>query len=271
MSVSVLNPDVSTMYAAFVQKHHGLAANKRTSSPRPTSKHRRRGDVKNNSASSSPSRDRAPSRDQSPLVAASKARPMGVKNSSSSQSVSSSCHVCHEQQSSLINSVARIEICDKLGRAASPSVDQAPTTAAKTGNSASKSSPCAVGMNAPEFAKAMESQVPPMVLDCRSFISYNLCHVRGAINVGCADRVTKRRLQSGKICAADLIKCPIVRERFVANCDSTFVVYDDDTSDITETSNNSCGSSSSLQLILKSLLSRDLKVHYLKGEAILLF
>ena len=34
-----------------------------------------------------------------------------------------------------------------------------------------------------------------LLLDCRPFIAYNVCHIRGAINVNCCDRFNRKRLQ----------------------------------------------------------------------------
>ncbi|KAG8227279.1 hypothetical protein J437_LFUL014532 [Ladona fulva] len=43
-----------------------------------------------------------------------------------------------------------------------------------------------------------------LLIDCRPFLSYNVNHIRGAINVKCSDRFNRRRLQMGKAVLADL-------------------------------------------------------------------
>ncbi|RWS23407.1 Dual specificity protein phosphatase 8-like protein, partial [Leptotrombidium deliense] len=57
-----------------------------------------------------------------------------------------------------------------------------------------------------------------LLIDGRSFLEYNMCHIRGAVNVSCS-KIMKRRLQQNKIsinelllntCGIDLKRCPNV-------------------------------------------------------------
>lgn len=43
-----------------------------------------------------------------------------------------------------------------------------------------------------------------VLLDCRAFLAYNASHIRGALNVNCADRLNRRRLQQGRTSLAEL-------------------------------------------------------------------
>jgi len=44
-----------------------------------------------------------------------------------------------------------------------------------------------------------------LVIDCRSFVAYNANHVRGALNISCADCISRKRLLTGRITIADLV------------------------------------------------------------------
>jgi hypothetical protein len=49
--------------------------------------------------------------------------------------------------------------------------------------------------------KASESMA---VVDCRHFVAYNAAHIRSAVNINCADRWNRKRLQTGRVHLADL-------------------------------------------------------------------
>ena len=263
MSTSVLLPDYlltkqENMYTAFVTQQN---VNFSYTSPRASPQFSRRCGGGTTSHSPSPSRDRG-SRDKSPRIVTSASSPKlnTTARINSSSQTNSRCQKCHENQSSLINSVANLTICDKQQKKSEIVANRGPKSGSGD-QGGSGAPPLTSAITAPQVAELMQGQSPCLILDCRSFIAYNLCHLKGAINVGCADRITKKRLQSGKICVADLIKCMQARELFTLGVDSEIVIYDDDSTEITEG-----GSSCSLQLILKALLASDRKVHYLKGK-----
>ncbi|XP_011632627.1 dual specificity protein phosphatase 10 isoform X2 [Pogonomyrmex barbatus] len=74
--------------------------------------------------------------------------------------------------------------------------------------------------------------VPPVILDCRPFILYNVNHVRGAINVNCSDRFNRRRLQLGKATLADLATAREGKELLRKRQFKEVIVYDDCTDDL---------------------------------------
>ncbi|XP_072402774.1 dual specificity protein phosphatase 10-like [Diabrotica undecimpunctata] len=70
-----------------------------------------------------------------------------------------------------------------------------------------------------------------ILLDCRPFISYNMNHIAGAINVNCSDRFNRRRLQQGKATLADLATTREGKEVLKKRLFREVIIYDDSTSD----------------------------------------
>ncbi|CAH1103170.1 unnamed protein product [Psylliodes chrysocephalus] len=70
-----------------------------------------------------------------------------------------------------------------------------------------------------------------ILLDCRPFMSYNINHIAGAINVNCSDRFNRRRLQQGKATLADLATTRDGKEVLKKRSFREVIVYDDSTSD----------------------------------------
>ncbi|XP_054719903.1 dual specificity protein phosphatase 10-like [Uloborus diversus] len=71
----------------------------------------------------------------------------------------------------------------------------------------------------------------PLVLDCRPTFAFGRGHVNGAVSVRCADRISRRRLQLGRLGLCDLVSDPGARERLAGCKGSDVVLYDDGTSD----------------------------------------
>jgi len=111
-----------------------------------------------------------------------------------------------------------------------------------------------------ELARLMETAKTLLLLDCRSFISYNLNHINGALNVSCCDRFTKRRLQGGKASVADLVSGNEAKTLFKELVQSEIVLYDDKTKDSSQLS-----ATSPLHLVMTSLLKEGKQVFILKG------
>lgn len=83
-------------------------------------------------------------------------------------------------------------------------------------------------------AKMEERKTGPkqyIVLDCRPFMSYNINHITGAINVNCSDRFNRRRLQQGKATLSDLATTREGKEILKKRSFREVIVYDDSTSD----------------------------------------
>ncbi|XP_066152957.1 dual specificity protein phosphatase 10-like [Euwallacea fornicatus] len=70
-----------------------------------------------------------------------------------------------------------------------------------------------------------------ILLDCRPFMSYNMNHISGAINVNCSDRFNRKRLQQGKATLADLATTREGKEVLKKRSFREVVIYDDSTSE----------------------------------------
>lgn len=86
-------------------------------------------------------------------------------------------------------------------------------------------------VDADALARKLPSSRGVLVLDCRTFLAYNVNHIRGAVNVNCTDRFNRKRLLSGKATLADLVTTSegkdMLRKRF-----REVIVYDDCTADL---------------------------------------
>ncbi|KAL4630550.1 dual specificity protein phosphatase 10 [Arapaima gigas] len=71
----------------------------------------------------------------------------------------------------------------------------------------------------------------PVIIDCRPFMEYNKSHIQGAVHISCSDKISRRRLQQGKITVLDLISCREGKDSFKGIFSKDIVVYDDNTSD----------------------------------------
>lgn len=90
---------------------------------------------------------------------------------------------------------------------------------------------------------------PLLLLDCRPFIAYNVCHVQGAINVNCCDRFNRKRLQQGKASLADLATTKEGKELLKKRNWKEVVVYDEGSEDLA-----TLPSSHTLFLVIASLV-----------------
>ena len=73
---------------------------------------------------------------------------------------------------------------------------------------------------------------PFLLLDLRPFITYNLRHVKGAINLNCCDRFNRKRLQMRRATVVDLAASPAGRDMLKKRCFKEVIVYDDTTTDL---------------------------------------
>lgn len=96
------------------------------------------------------------------------------------------------------------------------------------------SASCAAGgmMTAASAAGGGDASRPFLIVDCRSFIAYNINHVRGAVNVNCSDRFNRRRLQQGKATLADLTSTKEAKAMLKRRCYRDVIVYDEGTCDV---------------------------------------
>ena len=113
-----------------------------------------------------------------------------------------------------------------------------------------------------ELAGRMTTDSGPfLVLDCRSFIAFNLCHISGAHNVGCSDRVTRKRLHCGRVQLEDLLGSPEAKEMFRKRSD--IIVYDDRTLEVTQ---SQTASANSLHLLLSLLCRQGKRAYFVNGK-----
>jgi dual specificity phosphatase 10 len=72
-----------------------------------------------------------------------------------------------------------------------------------------------------------------LMLDCRTFMAFNANHIVGALNVGCSDRITKKRLVDGKINVVDVVSGQEAKDRYrKLEADAEIIVYDESTTDL---------------------------------------
>jgi len=115
-------------------------------------------------------------------------------------------------------------------------------------------------VTANELTSKMSSSTMPLILDCRSFLAYNNTNIRGALNLNCGDKLTKRRLASGTTTVFDLLARSTCHTLLSSIEERNIVIYDEDTSDLTELS-----LTHPLVLVRNSLLTFDKDPLILKG------
>jgi protein-tyrosine phosphatase len=72
-----------------------------------------------------------------------------------------------------------------------------------------------------------------LLLDCRTFMAFNVNHVVGALNVGCSDRITKKRLVDGKISVVDVVSGQEAKDKYKKlETDAEIIVYDESTTEL---------------------------------------
>nr|ADV40290.1 putative dual specificity phosphatase 10 [Latrodectus hesperus] len=86
-------------------------------------------------------------------------------------------------------------------------------------------------VSASELDTALRQGSMPLVLDCRSPFAFPKGHVSGAVPLRCSDRISRRRLQLGRLGLCDLVSDQDAKEKLQACRGSEVVVYDDGTSD----------------------------------------
>ena len=99
-------------------------------------------------------------------------------------------------------------------------------------------------------------------VDCRSFLAYNVAHIRNSLNIHCPP-IVRRRLQRGSATLSTLLTCP--QSRTTVDEAETLIYYDDGT--YSELDNDMTIH------IVASLLQREGKSYkhfVLKGKAYLL-
>ncbi|CAH2254046.1 dual specificity phosphatase 10 [Pelobates cultripes] len=87
---------------------------------------------------------------------------------------------------------------------------------------------------AKKLTKCSKTHLPsqgPVIIDCRPFMEYNRSHIQGAVHINCSDKISRRRLQQGKITVLDLISCRESKDSFKRIFSKEIIVYDDNTNE----------------------------------------
>uniref|UniRef100_A0A8C8HB51 Dual specificity protein phosphatase 10 n=1 Tax=Oncorhynchus tshawytscha TaxID=74940 RepID=A0A8C8HB51_ONCTS len=102
----------------------------------------------------------------------------------------------------------------------------------------------------------------PVIIDCRPFMDYNKSHIQGAVHINCSDKISRRRLQQGKITVLDLLSCreSSGKDSFKGIFSKEIVVYDESTMDPQRVT-----SSQPLHVVLDSLKREGKDPIVLKG------
>lgn len=98
-----------------------------------------------------------------------------------------------------------------------------------------------------------------MLLDCRSFLAYNLKHIAGALNVNITG-IGKKRLQQGKASLVDLVMSENGKEYLKNGKWLKAVVYDESTSEL-----DKAPSSHPIKLVMDCLVREGKQAYLLKG------
>jgi len=119
-------------------------------------------------------------------------------------------------------------------------------------------------MSSDYFRQKLELFGPAVLaIDCRSFVCYNVSHVRGAVNVNVADRINRRRLQTGKATLVELSSSRDAKDALRRRGYREIVVYDDSTTDLDKVPHNH-----PLMLILASLVDDEREPSFLIGKSL---
>ncbi|XP_036309506.1 dual specificity protein phosphatase 10 [Pipistrellus kuhlii] len=100
----------------------------------------------------------------------------------------------------------------------------------------------------------------PVIIDCRPFLEYNKSHIQGAVHINCADKISRRRLQQGKITVLDLISCREGKDSFKRIFSKEIIVYDENTNEPSRVM-----PSQPLHIVLESLKREGKEPLVLKG------
>ncbi|KAK2515215.1 Dusp10 [Columba livia] len=80
-------------------------------------------------------------------------------------------------------------------------------------------------------SKSHQQNQGPVIIDCRPFMEYNKSHIQGAVHINCSDKISRRRLQQGKITVLDLISCREGKDSFKRIFSKEIIVYDENTNE----------------------------------------
>jgi hypothetical protein len=117
-----------------------------------------------------------------------------------------------------------------------------------------------------ELVTKLRKSKSMLLVDCRPFVSYNIAHINGAVNVNCSDRFNRKRLQQGKASLVDLVTSKDGKDLFKRRGSKDIILYDDHTKDIHQLSPET-----SMHIVLASLLREGREAYVLKGNLVCYF
>ncbi|XP_074078818.1 dual specificity protein phosphatase 10 [Macrotis lagotis] len=109
-------------------------------------------------------------------------------------------------------------------------------------------------------SKSHQQSQGPVIIDCRPFMEYNKSHIQGAVHINCSDKISRRRLQQGKITVLDLISCREGKDSFKRIFSKEIIVYDENTNEPSRVM-----PSQPLHIVLESLKREGKEPLVLKG------
>lgn len=112
--------------------------------------------------------------------------------------------------------------------------------------------------------KSHQQNQGPVIIDCRPFMEYNKSHIQGAVHINCSDKISRRRLQQGKITVLDLISCREGKDSFKRIFSKEIIVYDENTNEPSRVM-----PSQPLHIVLESLKREGKEPLVLKGTSVL--
>lgn len=110
-------------------------------------------------------------------------------------------------------------------------------------------------------SKSHQQNQGPVIIDCRPFMEYNKSHIQGAVHINCSDKISRRRLQQGKITVLDLISCREGKDSFKRIFSKEIIVYDENTNEPSRVM-----PSQPLHIVLESLKREGKEPLVLKGK-----
>lgn len=110
-------------------------------------------------------------------------------------------------------------------------------------------------------SKSHQQNQGPVIIDCRPFMEYNKSHIQGAVHINCSDKISRRRLQQGKITVLDLISCREGKDSFKRIFSKEIIVYDENTNEPSRVM-----PSQPLHIVLESLKREGKEPLVLKGN-----
>jgi len=112
-----------------------------------------------------------------------------------------------------------------------------------------------------DLVRLINNEESCLLLDCRTFMAFNANHIKGALNVSCSDRITRKRLIDGKINVVDVISGQEGKELYRSlESDAEIVVYDESSMEL-----GALATTHPLRLLTDCLHKRGRKSRFLLG------